>query len=294
MPLRVGQTVGVIRVAVFGACGRMGATTCEAVAAAPDLDLVAMVDPGGEGTVPHLTGGDDRDGRGKAAGEGAGPPTDPLVVAGDAGALQAARADVAVDFTVAPAARQNLEWCAEHAVHAVCGTTGLGAGDIDELTALFGSSRANAVIAPNFSIGAALMMRCAELCAPYLEGAEIIELHHDQKRDAPSGTALATAARIEAARAAAGGPPEPPDRTERFVLAGARGALTEGGLHIHSVRLPGLVAHQEVILGSTGETLTIRHDSIDRVSFMPGVLLAIRRVGMLDGLTVGLAPLLGL
>ena len=222
-----------IRVAVFGAGGRMGATTCAAVAAAPDLDLVAAVDP----TAP-----------GAMIGDG-------LVVAADASAIDAAATDVAVDFTVASAARENLRWCGTHGVHAVCGTTGLDSADIEELSALFGDGRpANAVIAPNFSIGAAVMMRCAELSAPHFESVEIIELHHDQKRDAPSGTALATAARIERARASAGGPPMPSDPTERFTLGGARGATTEAGIHLHSVRLPGLVAHQEVIFGSAGET----------------------------------------
>jgi 4-hydroxy-tetrahydrodipicolinate reductase len=136
------------------------------------------------------------------------------------------------------------------------------------------------------------MMRCAELCAPYFDGIEIIELHHDQKRDAPSGTAMATARRIEAARAATSAGPLMTDPTELEVLAGARGAATQAGVHVHSIRLPGLVAHQEVLLGAGGETLSLRHDSTDRVSFMPGVLLAIRRVAGIEGLTVGLDRLL--
>jgi len=274
----------------------MGATTAAAVAAAPDLALVAGVDPSGVGrSIAYAARAGDARADGDRDGDGRSEETAPLVVAADAGAVEDARADVAVDFTVASAARDNLRWCAEHGVHAVCGTTGLTAADIEQLSQLFGPGRpANAVIAPNFSIGAVLMMRCAELCAPHLDSAEIIELHHDRKRDAPSGTAIATASLMEAARASAGSPPLPKDPTERLTLDGARGATSAGGIHIHSVRLPGLVAHQEVIFGSAGETLTIRHDSTDRVSFMPGVLLAIRRVTALDGFTVGLAPLLGL
>jgi 4-hydroxy-tetrahydrodipicolinate reductase len=264
----------------------MGAATCDAVAAASDLVLVAAVDPTQAGQI--ISGDSAAPARGEGSSGG-------LVVSADVSGLEATGIDVAVDFTVASAARENLRWCGENGVHAVCGTTGLEDADIEELSELFGSGRpANAVIAPNFSIGAVLMMRCAELCAPHFESAEIVELHHDRKRDAPSGTAMATAGRMAEARASSGSPPLPEDPTERFTVTGARGAVTEGGLHVHSVRLPGLVAHQEVILGSAGETLTIRHDSTDRVSFMPGVLLAIRRVEVADGLTVGLGALLDL
>jgi 4-hydroxy-tetrahydrodipicolinate reductase len=217
-----------------------------------------------------------------------------LELAPDADAIERAGAEVAVDFTVAEAARHNLRWCAEHSVHAVVGTTGLTDDDFASLADLFGEGRgANAVVAPNFSVGAALMMRCAELCAPFFDGVEIIELHHDRKRDAPSGTSLTTARRIEAARAASSTGALMNDPTELEVLAGARGGATPDGVHVHSVRLPGLVAHQEVLFGTAGETLTIRHDSTDRVSFMPGVLLAIRRVAGLEGLTIGLDRLLG-
>jgi 4-hydroxy-tetrahydrodipicolinate reductase len=265
----------------------MGATTCAAIVGARDLELVAAVDPGRPGQplagVLASTG----------AGLGPGVEAPQLEIAPDARALADAGAEVAVDFTVASAARENLRWCAEHAVHAVVGTTGLGDDDLALLAELFGPGQpANAVIAANFSIGAALMMRCAELCAPLFAGVEIIELHHDSKRDAPSGTALATARRLEGARSAAGSGPLSADPTEIEALAGARGAVTDGGVHVHSVRLPGLVAHQEVIFGSSGETLTLRHDSTDRASFMPGVLLAVRRVPGLDGLTVGLDRLL--
>jgi 4-hydroxy-tetrahydrodipicolinate reductase len=270
----------VIRVGVFGAGGRMGATVCQAVLAAGDLELVAAVDPGHAGE--RLSGvvgpvGDAAD----------------LEVAAEPDALEQAGADVAVDFTVAEAARRNLRWCAEHSVHAVVGTTGLTEDDLAILAGFFGEGRGtNAVVASNFSVGAALMMRCAELCAPYFEGVEIIELHHDRKRDAPSGTSMATARRIEAARALSSAGVLMTDPTELEVLAGARGGSTPAGVRVHSVRLPGLVAHQEVMFGLSGETLTIRHDSTDRVSFMPGVLLAIRRVASLEGLTVGLDRLL--
>jgi 4-hydroxy-tetrahydrodipicolinate reductase len=273
----------VIRVGVFGAAGRMGATVCEAVLAAAELELVAAVDPGRAGDrLAGVLGG----GRELAGGD--------LEIAADAEVLSRAGADVAVDFTVAAAARENLRWCSEHSVHAVVGTTGFGEEDLERFAEWFGTgSTANAVIAPNFSIGAALMMRCAELCAPYFEGVEVIELHHEHKRDAPSGTSIATARRIEAARSAAGSAPLVADPTEHEVVPGARGGASAGGVRLHSVRLPGLVAHQEVLFGSAGETFTMRHDSTDRVSFMPGVLLAVRCVADLPGLTIGLDRLLG-
>ena len=197
-----------------------------------------------------------------------------------------------MDFTVATAARENLRWCAEHGVHAVCGTTGFDAGDLEQMREWF-SKDANGVVVANFSIGAALMMRCAELCAPFVRGAEVIELHHERKRDAPSGTSLETARRIQVARDGAAAGPWAPDPTETEVLQGTRGGRSAGGVHVHSVRLPGLVAHQEVLFGLQDETLSIRHDSMDRASFMPGVLLAVRRVAGLPGLTVGLDELLG-
>lgn len=255
---------------MFGAGGRMGATVCEAVEAADDLELVAAVDPAAAG--------------GEAAGS--------VPISAEREVVSAAGAEVAVDFTVAAAARENLEWCAGAGVHAVSGTTGLEEGTVEHLRELFGSPQApNCVLAPNFSVGAVLMMRCAELCAPHFEGVEIIELHHAGKRDAPSGTSLETARRIEAARA---GSPLTPDPTERETLPHPRGGEAAGGVRVHSIRLPGLVAHQEVIFGSSGETLRLRHDSSDRSSFMPGVLLAVRRVPSLPGLTRGLEALLGL
>ncbi|MDP9388699.1 MAG: 4-hydroxy-tetrahydrodipicolinate reductase [Actinomycetota bacterium] len=262
-----------MRVGVFGAGGRMGSTVCRAVADDPELELVAAVDP-------HHAGIDLRQILGRdCAG---------VQIAGDADALTRAGAEVAVDFTEAEAARRNLRWCAAHRVHAVVGTTGLGDDDLGQLRALF-TGGVNCVVAPNFAIGAVLMMRFAELAAPWFETAEVIELHHDQKIDAPSGTAVLTAQRMAAASTEWA-----PDRTTTEVVGGARGGQGPGGIHVHSVRLRGLVAHQEVLLGTTGQSLTIRHDSYDRTSFMPGVLLAVKEVAGRPGLTVGLDALLGL
>jgi 4-hydroxy-tetrahydrodipicolinate reductase len=262
-----------IRVGVFGSAGRMGSTVCAAVVADPDLELVAAVDPYHIGIDLQQLGIE----------------VSGLQVAGKADALADAGAQVAVDFTVLDAARENLGWCADHGVHAVVGTTGFGDSDLARLRKRFEASEANAVIAPNFAIGAVLMMRFAELAAPYFETAEVIELHHDEKVDAPSGTAMLTADRMAAAS-----PDWAADPTRQTVLGGARGGEGPAGIRVHSVRLRGLVAHQEVILGTTGQSLTIRHDSFDRTSFMPGVLLAVRAVRDRAGLTVGLDTLLGL
>jgi 4-hydroxy-tetrahydrodipicolinate reductase len=245
----------------------MGATVCDAVLGAADLELVAVVDPHGAGAT--VTGTD-------------------LTISPGPGALIDAGVEVVVDFTVLDAARENLRWCAAHDVHAVVGTTGFSTDDLDEYAELFAHSKANALIAPNFAIGALLMMRFAELAAPWFETAEIIELHHDRKIDAPSGTAMATARRIAAASAEWASDP-----TSKVVAEGARGGIVEDAIHVHAVRLRGVIASQEVLLGTTGQTLTIRHDTFDRSSFMPGVLLGIRRIaGLPDGLTVGLETLL--
>jgi 4-hydroxy-tetrahydrodipicolinate reductase len=254
-----------IRVGVFGAGGRMGSTVCAAVGAAPDMELVAAVDP--------LHAGSD---------SGA------VRLAAEAHQLEVAGAQVAVDFTVLSAARDNVRWCAEHGVHAVVGTTGFTEAELAEFADRFERSSANAVIVPNFAIGAVLMMRFAEMAAPFFETAEIIELHHDRKIDAPSGTAARTAQRIAAASKEWADDP-----TTTVIAEGARGGRVEG-IPVHSVRMRGMVAHQEVLLGTTGQTLSIRHDSYDRDSFMPGVLLAIRKIAETPGLTVGLDGLLGL
>jgi 4-hydroxy-tetrahydrodipicolinate reductase len=251
----------------------MGSTVCRAVTADPELELVAAVDPYHAGIDLRQLGV-----------EGTG-----LQVASKATALVEADAEVAVDFTVLEAARENLHWCAENGVHAVVGTTGFSARDLANLRERFADTPSHAFIAPNFAIGAVLMMRCAEIVAPYFETAEVIELHHDEKVDAPSGTAMMTAERM-----AAVSDEWAPDPTKKVGTKGARGGEGPGGIRLHSVRLRGLVAHQEVILGTTGQSLTIRHDSYDRTSFMPGVLLAIRAVRDRPGLTVGLDALLGL
>ncbi|MFN0092582.1 MAG: 4-hydroxy-tetrahydrodipicolinate reductase [Acidimicrobiales bacterium] len=254
-----------IRVGVVGAGGRMGRTVCEAVAGDAELELAAAADAAG------------------------GEPVAGVAVAPDVGGFAAAGVEVAVDFTVAAAARANLPALAGAGIHAVVGTTGFDDADLAAFAAVFAAAGRNCVIAPNFAIGAVLMMRFAELAAPWFDSAEVIELHHDQKIDAPSGTAMLTVERMAAASSQWS-----PDPTEREVVAGARGGAAAGGIHVHSVRLRGLVAHQEVLLGTTGQSLTIRHDSYDRSSFMPGVLLAVKQVAGRPGLTVGLDQLLGI
>ena len=245
-----------IRVGVLGAKGRMGSQVCSTIESADDLMLTAQVDLG-----------DSLD-----------------VLAG---------ADVVVDFTHPGVVMDNLRWCVEHGIASVAGTSGFGDSRLGEVAGwLDARPEARVLVVPNFSVGAVLMMRFAELAAPFFESAEVIELHHAGKADAPSGTAGRTASIISAARAAARSEPMP-DATVT-AADGARGAEVDG-VHVHSVRLAGLVAHQEVLLGGHGELLTIRHDSLDRASFMPGVLLAVRGIGGLPpGLTVGLDGLLGL
>jgi 4-hydroxy-tetrahydrodipicolinate reductase len=267
-----------LRVGVFGAGGRMGAAVCAAVRADPELELVAAVDPAYAGT---------------ALGPGG------LVAAPGPEALAEAGAEVAVDFTLASAVAANAAWCAAHGVHAVIGTTGLSAEALAEMGKSFAPGPANCVFAPNFAIGAVLMMRFAELAAPWFETVEVIELHHDGKLDSPSGTALQTARRIVAARdAARSGAASAGASTRATTSSGdqgpARGMEAAPGIQVHSVRLRGLVAHQEVLMGTTGQVLTLRHDSMDRVSFMPGVLLAVKAVPGRRGFTVGLDALLGL
>jgi len=245
-----------IKVGVLGAKGRMGSQVSSAVAAAPDTELVAQVDVG-----------DSLD------------------------ALSAA--DVVVDFTHPGAVMDNLHWCIDHGLATAVGTSGFDKARLGEVRGWLASQpAARSLIVPNFSVGAVLMMRFAELAAPFFESAEVIELHHAGKVDAPSGTAGRTASMISAARAAAGAAPMP-DATVT-AADGARGTEVDG-VHVHSVRLAGLLAHQEVLLGGHGEVLTIRHDSLDRASFMPGVLMAVRGISSLPpGLTVGLDSLLGL
>ena len=259
-----------IRVGVFGAGGRMGRTVCQAVLDDPGLELAAAVDPFHAGLDLGQVIGVDV----------------PVQIAADAQAMVESDVDVAVDFTQLAAARANLRDLAEAGIHAVVGTSGFTAADLDELTGWF--TRSNCIIAPNFAIGAVLMIRFAELAAPYFDTAEIIELHHNQKIDAPSGTAMATAERMAAASSTWAADPT------TVSAPGARGAVGPADIPIHSVRLRGLVAHQEVLLGTTGQTLTLRHDSYDRSSFMPGVVLAVKKIATTPGITLGLDALLDL
>lgn len=203
--------------------------------------------------------------------------------------LDLAGVDVAVDFTHPSAVMDNLRACIDAGVHAVVGTTGFDAARLDTLRTWLEGSSVGVLVAPNFGIAAVLMMRFAAQAAPYFDSVEIVELHHPGKADAPSGTARRTAELVGQARA---GMPAMPDATTES-LDGARGALVDG-VRVHAVRMAGMVAHQEVILGGEGETLTLRHDSYDRASFMPGVLLGVRQIGTRPGLTVGLDALLSL
>ena len=261
-----------IRVGVLGAGGRMGRLVCRAVAEDPDLALVAAVNPSR---------------RGEHVGQMIGHPEVDVVVSGELEVLLQAETEVAVDFTTPHAVMDNVRWAIQHAVHMVVGTTGLGPRELQEIRDLLEDegSESNVIVAPNFAIGAVLLQRFAEQAARFFPAVEIIELHHEGKLDAPSGTALATAEKIVRARR---GTWTGPDGES---LPGVRGGAVDG-VRIHSVRLPGLVAHQEVIFGGTGQILTIRHDSPQRESFMPGVLLAIKSVVGRPGLTVGLESLL--
>ena len=245
------------RVAVLGARGKVGREVVRAVHGADDLELVAAVDTG--------TGDD---------------ALEDLVTA---------RAEVVVDFTHPDEVMNNLRFSVEHGIHAVVGTTGFDDARLDQLRSWLDGSGTGVLVAPNFSIGAVLMMRFAAEAAAHYESVEIVELHHPDKADAPSGTARRTASMVAEARRRAGAGPVP-DATST-ALDGARGADVEG-IRVHGLRIRGLVAHQEVILGGEGETLTIRHDSLDRVSFTPGVLLGVRRVPHVPGLTVGLESFL--
>jgi 4-hydroxy-tetrahydrodipicolinate reductase len=251
----------------------MGREVCATVIADPELELVAAVDP-----------------------QVAGEEVAGFRIAADLDALVEGGTEVMVDFTRVEAARATIAWGAEHGLHAVVGTTGFDDQDMATLRRLFAGpdqGTPNCILAPNFAIGAVLMMRFAEIAAPWFDGAEIVELHHDGKIDAPSGTSMQTAERMAAARSAAGANPFPADRTTRVMAEGARGGAGPGGVRMHSVRLRGLVAHQEVLFGATGQGLTIRHDSYERTSFMAGVVLAVKAVAGRPGLTLGLEPLLG-
>lgn len=249
--------VGQIRVGVLGAAGRMGAEVVRAIDDAADLVLAAEADLG-----------------------------DPL------SRLVSSSTQVAVDFTTPDVVMDHIHFCIDNGIHVVVGTTGFTEERLAQVREWVSNAPGvGVVVAPNFGLGATLLMRFAREAAPYFESVEIVELHHPDKLDAPSGTAAHTARAIGSARSAAGIAPAP-DATVGGV-PGARGANVDG-VPVHSVRLRGLVAHEEVLLGNPGEVLTLRHDSLDRESFMPGVLLAVRSIGSRPGLTVGLEPLLDL
>ncbi|HEY7271502.1 MAG TPA: 4-hydroxy-tetrahydrodipicolinate reductase [Actinoplanes sp.] len=244
-----------ILVGVLGARGRMGLEVCKAVDAADDLELVAMIDQG-----------------------------DWLFNASDAGA------QVLVDFTTPDVVMDNLHWAVDQGINMVVGTTGFTDERLEQVRSwLVHKPDIGVIIAPNFGIGAVLMMQFAARAARFFESVEIVEMHHPRKLDAPSGTAQHTARLVAAARAEAGRGPMPDATKEE--LTGARGTDVDG-VRVHAIRAAGLVAHQEVLFGTEGETLTIRHDSLDRASFMPGVLLAVRSVLNRPGLTVGIDELL--
>ncbi|HYZ91134.1 MAG TPA: 4-hydroxy-tetrahydrodipicolinate reductase [Actinomycetota bacterium] len=254
-----------IKVGVLGAAGRMGRAVGEAVSNDPELELVARVDPSG--------------------GEGIATSIEALVDAG---------AQVAIDFTQPDSAFANASFCLEHGIHCVVGTTGMSQAELDKIEELATSGDANAFVAPNFSIGAVLMMHLAKQAARHMGSCEIVEMHHNQKLDAPSGTAMRTAREIAAVWNEHGRPPggeHHPDEEEK--APGARGGEVDG-IHVHGVRLLGGEAHQEVIFGALGQTLTIRHDAMNRSSYMPGILLAVKSVASRPGLTVGLEHLLDL
>jgi 4-hydroxy-tetrahydrodipicolinate reductase len=249
--------VSALKVGVLGAQGKVGRVVCEAVASSDYFELVAEIEEGD-----------------------------------DLETLVATGTEAVVDFTHPDAVMGNLQFCVERGIDAVVGTTGFDESRLEQLRGwLRGHPETGVLVAPNFSIGAILMMRFAAEAARFYESVEIVELHHPDKADAPSGTARRTAELVASARRDAG-LTAPPDATSSG-LAGARGAVVDG-IHVHGLRVRGLVAHQEVVLGGLGETLTIRHDSLDRASFTPGVLLALRRIGSTPGLTVGLEAFLDL
>lgn len=246
-----------VRVGISGAAGHMGRAVTAAIESDPEFSVEGLFDPGAVGAE--------------------GISTDRAAIEG---------CDVVVEFTTPDVVIENLEVWRHMGVHAVVGTSGFTEARIEAVRQLWGSGPPNCLIVPNFSIGAVLMMRFAEMAASHFDAAEIVELHHDHKADAPSGTATATASRI-----AKENPNQRRAVESAELVAGARGASIEG-IPVHAVRLPGLLAHQEVIFGNAGEVLRIRHDTTDRSSFLPGVLLAVREIAGLPGVTVGLDALL--
>jgi len=263
-----------IKVAVLGACGKMGREVVKAVSEAPDTELVGACDIAFAG-------------ESVASATGVPVPASIAIDADLASMLGKCKPDAVVDFAK-PFSMENVRLAMSNGVVPVIGTTGLTQAELAEIGELTGKYGVGAMVIPNFAIGAILMMKFAALAAPYMPNVEIIELHHDKKADAPSGTSIKTAQMIDEARKAAGveptapvGPADDPARGDRHC-----------GIHVHSVRLPGFVAHQEVIFGGTGQALTIRHDSLDRTSFMPGVLLAVRKAVTIKDLVYGLDKLI--
>jgi len=254
-----------IRVVVAGALGKMGIKVCGAVVADPGLTLTGAVDNSAVGTDVHG-----------------------LEVLGGIDLLEADSVDVLVDFTNSEAAVANIIWALENGVHAVVGTTGMSKDELGGIATRSDSGESNVIVAPNFALGAVLMIKFAEMAAKVFDECEIIELHHRGKLDAPSGTAIATAMRVAEVMK-----DSPVPTVHKEGVQGARGGRI-GPVNIHSVRLDGLVAHQEVLFGSQGQTLSIRHDTTDRSCFMPGVVMAIKAVGSLPGLTVGLEKVLSI
>jgi 4-hydroxy-tetrahydrodipicolinate reductase len=255
-----------ISVAIVGGAGRMGQTIARAVHDADDLSLTALVDV----TTPQESFG--------------------AITTASLEDLDATTIDVVIDFSTLEVARDTIVWCLRHQRHAVIGTTGFDADELEQIrTAVRGN--VGIVVAANFAIGAVLLQRFAAMAAPFFTRVELIEYHHDNKVDAPSGTALETARRIDESRREAGvvTPPEP---TTRETVTGSRGATLSGDISVHAVRLPGLTAHQEVLFGREGEGLTLRHDAYDRSSFAAGVVHAVRQVGSHPGVTMGLDSLL--
>lgn len=260
--------------AVSGAAGKMGREVVRAVLNQSTMKLVQAVDSSSSG---------------EDAGILAQVAPCGVRLTSDLDAALAAGVDVLVDFTTPQSVMANIKTSVEHGVAAVVGTTGITSADLDQIREWCEVKKVPVLVAPNFAVGAILMMHCAAVAARHFSSVEIIELHHDQKMDAPSGTAIKTAEMILAARESDSSVPRSPIEK----IPGVRGGEL-GGIHMHSVRLPGLIAHQEVLFGNVGQTLTIRHDSISRESFMPGVLLGIRRIREYRGLVYGLEHILGL
>ncbi|MDR7556361.1 MAG: 4-hydroxy-tetrahydrodipicolinate reductase [Armatimonadota bacterium] len=266
---------GPVRVAVSGAAGRMGRASVRAILREPDLQLVAAL--GRQQAV------------GRDAGEVAGAGTAGVPIVADLDAVWAAAPEVLVVFAPGAPAAVHAREALARGVRPVVGSTGVGAAELEALGALAAARKTGAVVAPNFALGAVLLMEFARIASRFFPHVEIVELHHDRKRDAPSGTALKTARLIAEVRTAAPAPAV----AEEELVRGARGGVADG-VRVHSVRLPGLNAHQEVLFGGPGQVLTLRHDSLSEESFMPGLLLAIRRVRALEGLVYGLEHLLDL